>query len=42
MGEGYVVEQQGVGDAARIVIDFGERGRKTFSARVAPVIKIEG
>ena len=40
-GRGTVIEVQGAGQAQKIVIDFSERGQKTFSATMAPVVKVE-
>ncbi len=40
-GRGTVVELQGTGADQKMVIDFSERGTKTFSAAMAPVIKVE-
>ena len=40
-GRGSVVEVTGEGADQRVKVDFGERGVRTFSASVAPIIKVE-
>ncbi|MBQ9951725.1 MAG: DNA helicase PcrA [Clostridia bacterium] len=40
-GRGRIVEVMGEGNDQKVKVDFGERGVRTFSASVAPIIKVE-
>ena len=40
-GRGKVVEVSGEGEGQKVTVDFGERGVRTFSANIAPIIKVE-
>ena len=36
-----VIEVKGEGQEQMVKVDFGERGVRTFSANIAPIIKVE-
>jgi len=40
-GRGQVVEVNGAGNEQKVTVNFGERGVRTFSASIAPIIKVE-
>ena len=40
-GRGRVVGVEGEGQEQKVRVDFGERGVRTFSASIAPIIKVE-
>ena len=40
-GRGQVLEVSGQGQEQKVKVDFGERGVRTFSASIAPIIKVE-
>ena len=41
LARGRVVGVDGEGEAQKVTVDFGERGVRTFSASIAPIIKVE-
>ena len=40
-GRGKVTEVSGAGESQKVTVDFGARGVRTFSASIAPIIKVE-